>query len=288
MFESFGAIVLPILAAVMHPFLGRFIQRGTGDGLGLSVIVGMANVITGLLFVLYLSADWSAPWQFLDALALANGVLFFLGQYFSIRSMKAGDIAVHSSAMGVKVIVVAVLALAVGLESQRPFLIPAAALACVSVFLVAGGSVAGWREHRATVWLTVLACLFFGVNDFLTGWKAQSLGSDRWLTLMMASSAVMSLGLLATRWPALRHMTLRQSGWASSVGVTLGTQALLVNIAFSHFQEPTLSNVAYSTRGIMAVAFVWMMGERRQDASLAKPLFGAVLMLAALVLALYQ
>jgi len=288
MFESFGAVCLPLMAAMMHPFLGRFIQRGNKEGVSLSVIVGIANVVTGVIFLLYLSSDWSAPWSALDTLAVGNGVMFFLGQYFSIKSMKVGDIVVHSSAMGVKILVVAVFALMVGLEVDRPYLLPASVLACISVFMVAGGNLQGWREHRLTVWLTVMACLFFGLNDFLTGWKAQDIGSGRWLTLMMSSAAVMSLSLLVGRISEVKEMSLKQGKWVILVGLTLGVQALLVNIAFSHFQEPTLSNVAYSSRGIMAVIFLWVIGERNRKAGLSKQLLGAVIMIAALGLALLK
>lgn len=286
MFESLGVIGLPLIAALLHPVLGRSIQRGTRDGVGLSVLVGMANVFTAVVFLLYLRPDLSASWSWLDALALANGVLFFFGQYFSIRSMKAGDIVVHSSALGFKILVVALCALAVGLEGGRPYLLPAAVLACVSVFLVAGGNLAGWREHRITVGLTLLACLFFGVNDFFTGWRASELGSARWLSLMMGASAIMSLGLLASRRGAIAALTAGQWKWIPAVGLTLGVQALLVNIAFSHFKEPTLSNVAYSTRGLIAVAFLYVLGERKRGLTLVKQIVGAVLMLLALYLAL--
>src|SRR5690606_10483387 len=115
---------------------------------------------------------------------------------------------------------------------------------------------AGWKEHRATVGFTLLACLFFGVNDFMTGWQAHHIGAARWLVILFCTSAVMSIGLIAARMPQLRQIA---SGGTTrwfliGAGATLGVQALIVNIAFSEFRQPTLSNVAYSTRGVMAVA----------------------------------
>ena len=289
MFETFGAVGLPLIAAAMHPFLGRFIQKGTKAGVDLFVIVGMANLLTAMIFVAYLDADLSGPFTSLDLLACVNGVIFFFGQFYSIKSVKAGDIAVHSSALGAKILVIALLAQIVGLESDRPLIILAAIVACLAVFLVAGANLAGWREHRVTVGLTLLACLLFGVNDFMTGWRAQDLGSARWLTLMMLTAGVMSLGLLTRRLLHLRTLSWfsSQGKWTMAAGLTLGVQALLVNIAFSHFQQPTLSNVAYSTRGVLAVVFLWAIGEQVKSGSFTTRMAGAVLMVLALVMALW-
>jgi hypothetical protein len=61
---------------------------------------------------------------------------------------------------------------------------------------------------------------------------------------------------------------------------------LLVNIAFSRFGEPALSNIAYSTRGVMAVFFVWAVTSRAKSKLGWRQLLGAALMVAALALVL--
>jgi hypothetical protein len=98
----------------------------------------------------------------------------------------------------------------------------------------------------------------------------------------------MSAGLLAARVPQLK--ALARSGntrWnLVAAGTTLGVQALIVNIAFSVFRQPTLSNVAYSTRGVMAVIFLWILGQRKTGTLFARQISGAVLMIVALILAL--
>jgi hypothetical protein len=288
--ELTGAILLPLIGAFLHPFLGIFIQRCTRAGLGLTLIVACSNLIVAAIFVLYLRPTGGWVLHGKDWLAVMNGVLFFAGQWFSARSLKNGDLAVHSSAMGVKLLIVAALAGCVGLEGARPFLFPAAALACVSVFLVAGASLAGWKEHRATVGFTLLACVFFGFNDFMTGWQAHHIGAARWLVILFCTSGLLSIGLLVTRVPQLK--TLSHSGnvrwFLLAAGVTLGVQALIVNIAFSEFRQPTLSNVAYSTRGVMAVAFLWILGRRKTGTLFARQISGAILMIIALILALQR
>lgn len=288
--ELTGAIILPLIGAALHPFLGVFIQRCTKAKLGLTLIVAFSNLITAVIFALYLKPEGGWALHGKDWLAVLNGILFFTGQWFSARSLKSGDLAVHSSAMGVKLIIVATLATAVGLETSRPFLIPAALLACVSVFMVAGGSIASWREHWPTVGFTLLACVFFGLNDFMTGWQAREIGAARWLVILFATGGVLSLGLLAARIPQIKE--LAHSGTTKwfllAAGATLGVQALIVNIAFSEFRQPTLSNVAYSTRGVMAVIFLWCLGQRKTGGVFAKQISGAVLMVVALILALQK
>ena len=290
MSEFTGAILLPLIGAFLHPFLGVFIQRCTRAGLGLTLIVAVSNLLTAAVFVAYLQPTGGWALHGKDWLAVLNGVFFFTGQWFSARSLKGGDLAVHSSAMGVKLILLAALATAVGLEVSRPFLVPAAVLACISVFLVAGGSIAGWKEHRATVGFTLLACLFFGINDFMTGWQAKDVGPHRWLVILFCTGGVLSLGLLTTRVGQLKEVIRggNVKWFLLAAGLTLGVQALIVNIAFSEFRQPTLSNVAYSTRGVMAVAFLWIIGQRKTGGVLVKQISGAVLMIVALVLALQK
>lgn len=290
MSEFTGAILLPLIGAALHPFLGVFIQRCSRGGLGLTLIVAVSNLITAAIFALYLKPHGGWMLHGKDWLAVLNGVLFFVGQWFSARSLKGGDLAVHSSAMGAKLIFLAVLTSSVGLETSRPFLIFAAVLACVSVYMVAGGTLAGWKEHRSTVGFTLLACLFFGTNDFMTGWQAIHIGAARWLVILFATSGVLSLGLLAFRIPQIKDLahTGNVKWFLVAAGVTLGVQALIVNIAFSEFRQPTLSNVAYSTRGVMAVLFLWILGQRKTGSAFAKQIAGAVLMVAALILALQK
>lgn len=131
---------------------------------------------------------------------------------------------------------------------------------------------------------------FLGVNDFMTGWQAHHIGGPRWLVILFATGAALSLVLLAARVPQVK--ALARSGnvkwFLLAAGCTLGVQALIVNIAFSEFRQPTLSNVAYSTRGVMAVIFLWCLGQRKRGGAFTKQICGAVLMCVALVLALWK
>lgn len=279
---------MPLIGAALHPILGVMVQRASRLGARLPVMLGCANLLTFVIFALYLNPNFSAPFQRYDALAIFNGFLFFWGQWFSIQSVRHGDLVVHSSALGFKVLMVALLSASVGLEKAGPGLIGGAVLATLAVYLVTGATVERFKANRMTLWLTLLACIFFATNDFLTGWKSFETGGARWLMIMMATSALLSIGMLALRWRDVRA-AFGKSETALPVigaGITLGVQALLVNLAFSLFHKPALSNIAYSTRGVMAVIFVWMIVKRCKEPLGARQLIGAILMVIALALVL--
>lgn len=264
------------------------VQRATRHGVRMSVVLGFANLLTLAVFAVYLRPDFSIPFRPNDALAVLNGFLFFWGQWFSVQSVRKGDLVVHSSALGFKVLIVATLSASVGLEKAGAGLFGGAMLAALAVYLVTGATAERWKANRATLGLTLLACMFFGTNDFLTGWKNHESGAARWLILMMITAGTLSLCMLLPRWRDVKSMLCaRATSWPTlGAGLTLGVQALLVNIAFSRYAEPALSNIAYSTRGVMAVFFVWAVTSRAKSALGWRQLLGAALMVAALAMVL--
>jgi len=283
-----GAIGLPLLGAALHPLLGVKIQRATREGVKLPVVLGMANLLTLAVFAIYLRPDFSNEFRWGDALAVCNGFLFFWGQWFSIQSVRKGDLVVHSSALGFKVILVALLSAGVGLEQAGAGLIGGAVLAALAVYLVAGATWERLKANWLTVWLTLLACVFFATNDFMTGWKSHEIGSPRWLIVMMMTSSLLSLMMMAPNW---RHVgevfgKARTALPVAGAGIALGVQALLVNLAFSWYREPALSNIAYSTRGVMAVIFVWALVKRFKEPLGGRQLLGSAMMVVALLLVL--
>ena len=279
---------MPLIGAALHPLLGAMVQRATKLGVGLSVVLGFANLLTLAVFSVYLRPDFSAPFGIYDCFAIFNGVLFFWGQWFSVQSVRKGDLVVHSSALGFKVLIVAVLSASVGLEKAGPGLIGGAVLAATAVFLVAGATVERLKANWTTLWLTVMACVFFASNDFMTGWKSQEIGGARWLILMMMSAGGLSIGMLLPRWKDVKLAIGRRETALPvlGAGLTLGVQALVVNLAFSWFREPALSNIAYSTRGVMAVFFVWVVVKRCKEPLGKRQLVGSALMVIALALVL--
>lgn len=283
-----GAVGLPLVGAALHPFLGVMVQRAARLGVRLSIILGFANLITFGIFAVYLRPEVTEAFGLYDLVAIANGVLFFLGQWYSAKSVAGGDLVVHSSALGLKVLLVALLSAGVGLEPASAGLFGGAVLAAIAVYLVAGATMQRLRENRTTLVLTLLACIFFGANDFMTGWKSQEVGAARWLLLMMGTAGVLSVGVLL---PRVKEVVRVFRGGAAALpicvaGVLLGLQALCVNLAFGLYREPALSNIAFSTRGVMAVFFVWLIVNKARKPLGKQQLTGAGLMVLALVLVL--
>lgn len=106
-----GAIWLPLLGAALHPLLGWCVQQSTREGAGQTLVVCFANLMTVGIFLVFLRPTGAWELSGKDWWAIGNGLTFFLGQWFSIQSVKNGDIAVHSSALGVKVMIVACFSL---------------------------------------------------------------------------------------------------------------------------------------------------------------------------------
>lgn len=283
-----GAIWLPLIGAALHPLLGLCVQKTSREGTKPTLITCLSNLVTISIFLLYLRPTGGWSLQAYDFLAIANGFVFFLGQWFSVQSVKSGDIAVHSSALGLKMIVVASLSLFVGLENPSWNLLGGVILAVIAVFLVAGASLDGWRKHRVTVGLTICACLFFGLNDFLTGWKSPETGGARWLVLMMGTSGLLSVFLLIPRRIELQNLVKNRPAltFLLLAALAFGIQALAVNIAFTRFNQPTLSNIVYSTRGLLAVLFLWWLHRKIRPQLRKSQLAGALLMILSLALVL--
>lgn len=282
-----GAVLLPFLAAVLHPPLAWLFQKGERMGVQMPVTVGISNLFVGLIFLIYFGPSWSGDWSWRDLLAVATGFFFFAGQWFSVRAVKEGDLVVHLSALGTKLLLVAGLSVAIGLEQGGLTLVGAVLLAAVGIFYLSGGNLAGWVQHRATLGWTLVGTAFFGISDVSTSLNASGLGASRWLLLMMVGSSICSLIVLAPRRAdlvgyvkepkVLRILCL--------LGVMMGVQAILINTAFSVYREPTVSNVVFSLRGLLAVPFLMLLQRRSRGVVSGKTLLGAGLMMVALVLA---
>ena len=272
----------------MHPLLGLLVQRATKLGVRQPVVLGFANLMTLAVFSVYLRPDFSVQFGYYDVLAALSGLCFFGGQWFAVQAVRKGDLVVNSSAMGFKVLIVAVLSASVGLEEAGVGFVLGALLAAAAVYLVTGATAEKWRANRVTLWLTLGACVFFAFADFLVGWKSREAGAARWLMIMMGTSGEISICMLVHRWEQVRTVFSQKASALPvfGAGLLMGLQALVVNMAFSIFGEPTLSNIAYSTRGVIAVFMVWALVNRGRSRLGGRQLAGAALMVIALAVAL--
>lgn len=283
-------MLLPLLGALLHPPLGWLIQKGEGEGVPMSVTVAVANLATVLLFALYLRPDWSLPWGAMDAFALLNGVFFFGGFWFSVQAVKAGDLVVHTSALGVKLLIVAVLSIAIGLEQGSLALVGAVVLAAVAIFLLAGGNLKGWQKHRATLGWTLVGTTLFGLSDIFSAWKASEIGAPRWLMLMISGSGLCSVLALIPKAKLVRRAVERPKvRWIlCGLGLLMGVQAILVNTAFTVYREPMVTNVVFASRGLMTIPFLMLVHRSWRGVVDFKTLGGAVLMLVAIGMAVWE
>ena len=105
---------------------------------------------------------------------------------------------------------------------------------------------------------------------------------------MIGTSGIISIGLLFSRGEQLVMLARnpRIMTFVVGAGLLLGLQALAVNLAFSRYGQPTLSNVVFSTRGLMAVLFLYFIGRKTDPGFVRKQSVGGILMVIALAIVL--
>lgn len=285
-----GAILLPIISAVLHPVLGWFVQGVKKRGGGMLVTTCVSNLVGMCIFLLYLRPNENWIPHGWDWFAIISGVCFFMAQWCCVLALSDGDLPVHSAVMGSKIFIVGAMSIALMLENFSYTLVLAVIIATFAIFLVAGATWEGVKRHKKTVYLTLGAAFFFAVADILIVMKGQEVGKDRFLSLLMLTNGLVSTVVLVTRFDKFRSLIRGDFGvarWcAIGAGLTMGVQALLFNLALVIHQLPVVSNVAYGTRSVTAIIWIWIFGSALERSQPARRFLGSVLVVVALWLAL--
>jgi hypothetical protein len=111
--------------------------------------------------------------------------------------------------------------------------------------------------------------------------------------VMFATVGLLSFSLMPFFSAPLRAMPRSMVVWALGGGALLTAQAMGVAYCISAFQEVTVTNVLYNTRGLWSVALVWAVGHWFANAErevgravMFRRLVGALLLLGAVYLSL--
>ncbi len=290
-------LLFPLLASLLYIGAALFLKRAQQLGGGVLRTTFIANVAIALVFALLLPLGGPGQpltqfWQ--PALVAA---LFVAGQVFALLALSRGDVSVATPALGAKTIFVAwftTLLLATRLPWQ---LWCAAGLSFGAITLLQRGPApaAGHEHHRRrlgqTLLFSLLAAAAYALFDVLVQKWSPAWGAGRFLPIMFALSAVMSVGFMPffreplgnvprTAWPSLA---------AGALFMALQSFALVSGVAI--FGDATALNVVYSARGVWSVVAVWLIGHwfSNTEAQLGSGVFGwrlagAALMTSAIVL----
>jgi drug/metabolite transporter (DMT)-like permease len=286
-------LFLPLLAAIAFAAGSLVYKRAFTEGAGIAHALVVNNVALGIAFLPLAWLDpQPIPWH-LAHLPVITASAFVGGHLMNVVSLKIGDVSVASPLLGSKVVFVALVARLVFGWPVTGIQMFAAGLTTAGVLVMGFSDARPGRRTSLTIALSLTCAAAFAVTDVLIQLWAADFGVFNFLSLLFASLAVFSLLIL----PFLGRESLRAplTAWKWIAGATAlsALQAIIITWTIGHWRDAAGVNIVYGTRGLWTIALVWWAGrwfgntERRSVGGrvLAGRLAGAILILAALVLA---
>ena len=261
----------------------------------------VVHVVTAIVFLAVVplggTMRFDLIWQ-----PLIVGLLYVLGQATTFLALKVGDVSVATPVMGVKSVIVALLATFILREEPPWQLWVAAVLSATAIALL---NVSGRAKHQVFVtsfWALVSSLCYSLFDVFVQKW-APEWGVGRFLPTMTALAAVpvlMTWGAVKLAAPGEstdREFPPRNGRsvwpWLLAGAGLMAVQALLLTGSIAYFGDATAINIMYSARGLWAVGLVMLVGHwfRNEEQQLGPKILrarmgGAVVMTVAIVIAL--
>jgi len=275
--------------------VGALLVRRSGDfGVGAWRTAFLSNLTSALLFQLLLPLGGSFHLHLLWQPALL-ALLFLLGQLLNFFALQRGDVSVATPVLAVKTILVALFTTLL-LSQGVPFrLWAAAALSSLAIVLL--NSTGGGKHHQvgSTILYAGASGAMFALFDVLVQKWSPAWGAGCFLPVMMAFVAVFSVVLIPLFQAPLAAIPRPAWRWLMGGCIFIASQSLVFVMAIAKFRAATSANIIYSSRGLWSVVAVWAVGhwfanrEQHLGAGILRwRLAGAVLMMAAIVLALFS
>lgn len=288
-------LLFPLTGSLLYVAAALFLKRAQQLGAGVLRTTFIANVAAAIIFSALLPMGGTGqPWAQLWQPALV-ALLFIGGQVFSVLALSLGDVSVATPVLGAKTIFVAwftTLLLATRLPWQ---LWCAAALSFGAIALLnlppGGGKSAAHRNLGRTLLFSLIAAGSYALFDVLVQKWSPAWGAGRFLPIMFALSAAMSLAFVPFFREPLRRIPRAAVPSLAAGALFMALQSFAFVSAVARFGDATAMNVLYSARGVWSVAAVWLIGHwfANTEAQLGGRvlrwrLAGAVLMTSAIVL----
>jgi len=286
-------LFLALAAAIVYAAAVLLVKRAAELGAGVWRTAFVATITVAAAFqpLLLLGGTWRPElwWQPVVAAAC-----FVAGQWFTFSSLETGDVSVATPVLGIKILLVAVLATLLAGETLRWQLWVAAVLATAAVALLNRRS--GTGAHHAvgrTIALAGIAALAYALFDVLVQKWSPAWGVGRFLPATLLASGVFSLVFVARFRAPLSALPRAAWPWLMGAVLALAAQSLLFVTSIAKWGQVAAANVMFSSRGLWSVLFVWLLGHwvrsREQQLGagvLGGRLAGATLMLSAIALVL--
>jgi drug/metabolite transporter (DMT)-like permease len=287
------SFLLPLGSAIVYVAGALLLKRAGELGVHVWQIAWRCNVTAAIAFTpLLLFGGTLRPidqwWQ-----PAVVALLFVLGQLFTFRSLRFGDVSVATPVLGVKIILVALFTTIVLRERLTSSLWIAAVLATVAIGLL---QVTRGKNHHhvgSTIVAAGMAALAYALFDVLVQKWSPAWGLGRFLPIMMGFVVLFSIVPRVRFGRRETAATPEAMRWLFGGAVCLGLQSVMFVSTIAMFGQAAVANVVYSTRGLWSVLAVWLVGHwfhnREQHLGrriLTWRLCGAALLLTAVVLVL--
>lgn len=286
-------LLLPLASSFGYVLAVLLLKRAAAFGVGVWRTTFVSNVAMGACLAPLWGMggsplDWSLIWQ-----PMLAGSLFFIGQVGTFVALERGDVSVATPVLGLKIIFVAglsVLLLPGGIPGV--WWVAAGLGTCAIVLLnYRPDRLQPGRALGITIAAAAGAALAFATTDVLVQRWAPVWGVGRYLPLMFAWLAILSLGLVTHFSAPLRAVERPAWPWLAAGAGVLALQAALMAYTLGTFGDATAVNIVYSARGLWSVLAVWWIGHWFENAErhmaravLQRRLGGALLMLVAIAL----
>jgi hypothetical protein len=282
MFIAFGALGAALLYALGYLELKGSIHHGaTSKRVNIFSNYAMAAwsmPLAFLAFILPTHPNWPAAFA-----AIGAGVSLFIGRICTVKALAKADLSISAPLLGMKTVLVALFSILLLHAPVGWHLMTAAVLTVAALTLLQIGPDHNKHHRRAAVGWAMGASILFALVDVLTQGYARTSGIAFFQPVMFVVLAAMTplLGSTPPAPPVAKKRLLIG-------GAVIGFQAPLVIMLIGLFGQATLINILYATRTIWSVAVDAWKGEGNAREYWIARLSGAMLLLAAIVLAILK
>lgn len=254
----------PLFCAFLFALASLALKRGLQEGAGATRAVFVTN---GVFFFALAPFWWFSSGPVDTSLLwapVAAGIAAFLGSVFQTIALKIGDVSVATPLLGGKVLFVALFStLVLGNVLPLGWWL-GAILAGAGIFFLgqAPGQPAAHSRLALTVVLSILSvCAFAFMDVCMAGWGAE-FGFQRFISFQQVVTFGLSLTLVPFFKAPLFKMPRSCWAWLLGGSLVIVFQYYILNWTISTFQQPTVVNIFYSSRGLWSVVLVWAIGIR--------------------------
>lgn len=283
-------LLLPLLAGVVYVAGALLLKRAAEMGIDAWRATRTCNFTIALMFMPLTLLGGSVPlgswWQ-----PAITGLLFVVGQVFSVLALNIGDVSVATPVLGLKILLVAVLTTILLDQPLGSALWAAAALSTAAIGLLHVRRGQAHHHVGTTILLATAAAISYALFDVLVQKWSPGWGAGRFLPAMMLFVAAFSTLLRKRRGTV--SPAPGASRWLAGAALCLGLQGTMFVTPIAIYGHATVANVLYSGRGLWSVLAVWLVGhwfgnrERHLGGYvLAWRMVGATLMLLAILIVL--